>query len=385
MMSDQDHQTADVKFSQELLDCFDAINSKSELGLQIVKDMIEFYKKRAALEEQYAKGLAALHKTLPGSGLFTKEAPIQKEMKTLRTSLLGINEVGTKVAEQHQDFANKIVNDVCKQLETWTKTKEAEKKKLTGEGQKHLKVISDAKATVAKNREACEKLVKESEKAKEVLMKAEKDEINQPDNKKLQPATRKASHNYNQIAEKVKAADQQYQASVKKANEDMDSFRKEKMPAVLEQFQKWEEDRWNTLLGSVRIFKTLGLAVPPALTDLLGKELNTLIDNAKIDEDFSEFVKATKKDEAKVEVFEYTPIKSKYDTEEEPKPKTAETKEEPKDFSSKTAEEKLEEAANSKKQDNNNNANTASDKEEDLKKKAAAAKANLFNEDDDLF
>jgi len=378
-MSAEDRQTADVKFSQELLNCFDALNTKTEAGLQVVKDMVEFYKKRAGLEEQYAKGLTALHKSLPGSGLFTKDVPVQKEMKTLRTALLGMNDVGLKVSEQHQELCNKINNDICKQLENWIKTKEAEKKKITGEGQKHVKVVQDAKGNVAKNKENCEKLVKQSEKAKEALAKAEKDEINQPDNKKLQPATRKASHEYNQAADKVKAADQTYQASVKKANEDLDSFRKEKMPSVLEQLQKWEEDRWNTLLSSVRTYKNLAMTIPPAISDHIGKDLNTLIENAKIDEDFTEFVKATKKDD-KPEVIEYTQIKSKYDKEE---PQGTPVKDD-KNFSTKTAEEKLEDAANKQNEepesvDNNNN------QTEDMKKKAQAAKKNLFNEDDDLF
>jgi chemotaxis protein histidine kinase CheA len=398
MMNSEDRQTGDIKFSEELLNSFDAVNTKSEVGLQIVKDMVEFYKKRAALEESYAKGLAGLHKTMPGSGLFTKETPIQKEMKTLRTALLGTNEVGLKVSEQHQELCNKILNDICKQLEAWIKTKDTERKKISGEGQKHIKTVADAKGAVAKNKENCEKLVKESEKAKEALMKAEKDEINQPDNKKLQPVTRKASHNYNQAVDKVKAADQAYQASVKKANEELDSFRKEKMPVVLEQFQKFEEERWNTMLSSVRTYKNLYLALPPAISDYIGKDLNGLIENAKIDEDLTEFVKATKKEE-KVEVIEYTPIKSKYDTEESNSNNNNNnaTKEDTKtkDFSTKTAEEKLEEANAAKKsqkqqqddeeaeQDKKSATKTKND--EDAKKKAQAAKANLFNESDDLF
>jgi len=382
MMSSEDRQTGDIKFSEELLNSFDAVNTKSELGLQIVKDMVEFYKKRASVEESYAKALSGLHKTLPGSGLFTKDAPIQKEMKTLRVALLGTNEVGLKVAEQHQDLCNKILNDVCKQLEAWIKTKDAERKKISGEGQKHIKTVNDAKGAVVKNRENCDKLVKEADKAKEALMAAEKAEINQPDNKKLQPVTRKASHNHIQAVEKAKAADQVYQQSVKKANEELDSFRKEKMPAVLEQFQKWEEDRWNTLLASVRTYKNLYMAVPGVISDYIGKDLNGLIDNAKIDEDLTEFVKATKKEE-KVEVIEYTPIKSKYETEESNNNNNNNAKaDEKKDFSSKTAEEKLEEAKTAKKSEEPEEP----DEQEEEKKKKEQAKAknaakNLFNED----
>ncbi len=58
----------------------------------------------------------------------------------------------------------------------------------------------------------------------------------------------------------------------------------------------------------MRGYRTLALAIPSAITDYVGRDLNVIIDNAKIDEDFSEFVKSTKKED-KVEVIEYTPIK----------------------------------------------------------------------------
>lgn len=43
--------------------------------------MTEFIKKRAVLEAEYAKKLQELCKTVPGSGMFSKSAPIDKESK----------------------------------------------------------------------------------------------------------------------------------------------------------------------------------------------------------------------------------------------------------------------------------------------------------------
>ena len=47
----------------------------------MLKDVTEFIKKRAVLEAEYAKKLQELCKTVPGSGLFSKTAPIDKESK----------------------------------------------------------------------------------------------------------------------------------------------------------------------------------------------------------------------------------------------------------------------------------------------------------------
>jgi hypothetical protein len=76
--------------------------------------------------------------------------------------------------------------------------------------------------------------MKEIDVAKEQLLKCEKDEINQPDNKKLQISTKKASQKYNELTEKGKTFDVTYQSAVKKANEELESFRKDKMPEILE-------------------------------------------------------------------------------------------------------------------------------------------------------
>lgn len=46
-----------------------------------MKDVIEFIRKRVALETEYAKKLQELSKTVPGSGMFSKTAPIDKESK----------------------------------------------------------------------------------------------------------------------------------------------------------------------------------------------------------------------------------------------------------------------------------------------------------------
>lgn len=49
--------------------------------MKVLKDVTEFIKKRAVLEAEYAKKLQELCKTVPGSGMFSKSAPIDKESK----------------------------------------------------------------------------------------------------------------------------------------------------------------------------------------------------------------------------------------------------------------------------------------------------------------
>jgi len=375
------NQEATSKFSEELLAAFSAVASKTEGGLQVVKDMTEFYRNRAKIEDEYAKKLAALYKVPPGAGFFSKDPAVTKEYKSLKESLLALLDKGNKIANSHQEFANKINNDICKTLDNWVKNKTNERTKILGEGQKHLKSVADAKAAVQKHKAEYEKLMKASDVAKEQLMKAEKDEINQPDNKKLPPITKKASTTLIQSKDKAKQQEQTYQVAVKKANEETEANRKERMPAVFENVQKWDEDRWNTLLATVRQLRTLQDAIP-AVHEVQSKELADVYENANIEADFREFIDANKKASEPEETYEFVAYKSKYEDEEEKKEAPAAS---PlaSDFSTKTAEEKLQPVPEKTDEQKKKEREAHEAKKEADKKKTDDIKSNLFGAPDD--
>jgi len=379
-----DEQNAISKFSEEILNAFPAAAAKTEAGLQVCKDIVEFYRARAKLEDEYAKKLATLCKTPPGAGFFTKEPAITKEYKTLKESLMAILEKEVKISDAHQDFANKINNEICKSLDNLVKNKTNERTKILGEGQKHLKNVADAKAAVKRNKEEYEKLMKAADLAKEQLLKAEKDEVNQPENKKLPPITKKAQQTFVQAKDKAKAQETAYQNAVKKVNEEIETARNERMPTVFDSIQKWEEERWNTLLQSMRTFRSLQEVVPNVL-DQQVKDLASVYANASIEDDFREFIEANKKGAEPEESFEFVPYKSKFENEEKKEAPKETVSEAPSTFSTQTAEEKLEKKSEEqkKKEREEQEAKRAADI-----KKAKDIKASLFgesNEDEDMF
>jgi len=398
-MSGEEQQTAVSKWSEELLGSFTTVVSKTEAGLQIVKDIAEFYRARAKLEDEYAKKLAVLCKTPPGAGFFTKEPAVTKEHRTLKESLLGILEKGTKVSDAHQEFANKINTEICKNLDTWIKNKTNDRLKTTGEGQKHVKIVADAKASVVRNKGEYERLMKETDVIKEQLIKAEKDQQNSPDNKKLPPITKRAAERWSQGKDKAKALESSYQMAVKKGNEELEVYRSEKMPSVLENLQKWEEERWNVLLSSVRTFKTIQEAVPVVI-DTQTKELVNNYEAADIEADFREFINSNKKEEIPLteDNLEFVQFKSKFpDDEEEKKEETpVEKKEEPKKVEEKKEPKKVEEKKEPKKvEEKKEEPKKVEEKKEEPKeddgkkeaerKKNEELKANLFGDSSDMF
>jgi hypothetical protein len=136
--------------------------------------------------------------------------------------------------------------------------------------------LKDARTNAVRTKDTYEKAMQATAQAYEQFKKAEKDDINQPDNKKLKEATKKVICNYyffyyyyfssfcfivslfqqltcfywkNQahasfisLKEKAVSSDQAYQTAVKKANDEIESFKSEKMPSVLEvSYEKKEE------------------------------------------------------------------------------------------------------------------------------------------------
>jgi len=383
-----EQKTAVSKWSEELLGAFTPVVNKTEEGLQVVKDISEFFKARAKLEEEYAKKLSTLYKTPPGTGFFTKETAISKEHKTLKEALLGMLDKGVKSSEAHQEFANKLNTDICKNLDNWIKNKTIDRQKVITDGQKHIKGANDAKVNVARAKAEYERLMKEADTAKEQLLKAEKDESSQPDNKKLPPITKKAAEKLSLSRTKSKAQEVVYQNLVTKTNEELESHRVEKMPVIHEALQKWEEDRWNTLLNSVKMYKLLQEVVPQIL-DQQAKDLVSNYETADIEADFRDFINANKKDEISLtdENVEFIPFKSRYPDDEEvlapvaEEPKKVEPKkEEPKKEEPKKVEEKVE--VNAKTQEQNKQEEV---KKEAEKKKTDELKANLFGNDSDMF
>jgi len=376
-MAEYDSQNATSKWSEELSNAFPSIATKTEAGLQVVKDISEFYKARAKIESDYAKQLATLYKSPPGAGFFTKEPAITKEYRTLRESLLAILEKGTKISDSHQEFANKINTDVCKSLDNWVKNKTNDRTKIVADGQKYLQNVSAAKANVAKAKAEYERIMKETDSAKEKLIKAEKDESSQPDNKKLPPITKKASQTWIQSREKAKSLESSYQAAVKNANEELEAFRSERMPTIVENLQKWEEERWNTLLASVKALKLAQESVP-VLLEQHNKDLITNYEAANIEEDFREFIETNKKPDID-ESFEFISFKSKYEDEEEEEEKKQTPVEERKQETKPVEEKKQEKISEPKSEEQTKQEEAKKDAD---KKKTQELKANLFGDSD---
>jgi len=283
-----------VKFSEDLWDALDHVVQKSEVGTQVVRDISEFLKKRAELEADYGKRLAALCKVPPGGGGFfgkPGEAPVNKDTKTIRAAIISIQEEGARIANVHVEFSNKILAEAVKPLDAFAKAKELERKKLIAEGQKRNKALIDAKAAVEKTKDSYGKAGKEADAAVEAHEKAQKDLFGEPENKKFKENEKRAVAKVQPAQDKHKAAEAAYQKAVDSANEIQGKSFSEYLPPILDGLQQYEEERFQQLRTSLGEFLKLQKFVPQAI-DQSCDELAKQVDSLDLDGDTDEFVKA---------------------------------------------------------------------------------------------
>jgi len=246
-----------VKFSEDLWDGFEHLNAKTDLGLQVFRDVADFAKKRALLENEYGKKLQELCKTSPGAGLFSKTTAIDKESTTVRNALKSWQEQGTKQANHHIDFANKINNDIVKPLEAFVKGKDPERKKIIADGQKRLAAYAASKKAHDQAKAAYLAASKEAEAAAEAHEKSKADLESAPEAKKKQfgENEKRAAQKETQTADKAKAAEAAYQKAVDALNDLSKETYGTHLPPILEALQKLEEERYAQAQTVVETFQ----------------------------------------------------------------------------------------------------------------------------------
>lgn len=282
-------------YSTELMDYFEAVNARLENGLQVCRDVSAFYKKKAALEETYAKGLIELCKQVPSAGglggLFARGPPaLDKEGATLRGAILSVQEETGKIATKHLDFANKINTDVCAPLELFIKSKEAEKKKLVADAQRYLKNYKDTQAAAVRARDNYHKLSKEFETAKDELLKLDSAAASDP---KKKPQVDKAAARVTDLENRLDAAIKAYQEAITKANETQATYFSTELPTVLSQLQEMDESRFATLSSAVQCYY-IHQGTISAFIDEKSKDMSKHLDAANSDADLKDFIDKTK-------------------------------------------------------------------------------------------
>eukprot|EP01087_Luapelamoeba_hula_P024536 TRINITY_DN937_c0_g1_i1.p1 TRINITY_DN937_c0_g1~~TRINITY_DN937_c0_g1_i1.p1 ORF type:complete len:508 (-),score=137.72 TRINITY_DN937_c0_g1_i1:123-1646(-) len=224
------------KFSEDLLvshEGFDLYYNRVDDDLKSFGEIQSFFKKFAATEAGYAKELSRLSKTVDPK-LWRRTG---KELGTLANCWNQLHNEIDRLAKAHEELAATITRDVVNELGTWIKEKEKTQINLNKSGTKLRKDMNDTLRSLKEAKENYYKLHKSSDQANATYSTKKNEPQIKP--KEVDKLKKKA----NEARERATAADSNYKKVLEKANAHQTKFYTSEMPSLLDEFQRFEEDK----------------------------------------------------------------------------------------------------------------------------------------------
>jgi len=192
-----------------------------------------------------------------------------------------------KIAEQHNKLADKISTEHIKNIQNFSKEKQKTRKKLEADGIKLTKDWKAALENLSKVRSKYVALSKDAEAAEAVHTKGKGDMSMKPN--QLAKLAQKA----NQASEKAASADAEYQQTLNLTNQKQTEYYGNSMPALLREFQHFEEERIKFMKETMENFAQLHAEFPSVYTNSC-EALKKGFTSVQIDSDIRAFLSENK-------------------------------------------------------------------------------------------
>jgi len=160
-----------------------------------------------------------------------------KEIGTLSQCWSSFHSELEKVGKQHDQLATLIGKDMVTEMEAWVKEKDKQSRLLTKNGKKLTLDMNDTYSSLKRAKENYYKLHKASDQANQAYTTKKSDPAIKA--KEVDKLKKKAT----EAKEKADAADSNYKKVLEKANAHQTKFYTQEMPALLDDFQKFEEEK----------------------------------------------------------------------------------------------------------------------------------------------
>jgi len=218
-----------MSFATDLIDGFPLLNKRTEETLKIAGEMSKFFSSLASCRKEYHKNLKA--HLVTGQKRLLQEPELDGTVKTafdnLLTSIEDTINGESKLTQQ--------ISDLAADFAKFKKDNEARRKKLQTDCDALMKDYNSQLETCKKSRANYQSLAREAEKQQQALAKGSSDE--RVKSAKLAQMSQKTT----QAGEKARAAEQEYREVVRQTNEKQETVYTRDMPAILMEFQSFEE------------------------------------------------------------------------------------------------------------------------------------------------
>jgi len=220
-----------MSFASDLIDGFPMLNKRTEETLKIAGEMSKFFASLASCRKEYHKNLKA--HLVNGQKKLLSEPELDGTVKAAFDSfLLSIEDTINGESKLTQQ-----ISDLSAEFAKFKKDNEARRKKLQSDCDALMKEYNSQLETCKKSRNNYQTLARDAEKQQQGLAKAKDD----PSIKSAKIA--QMSQKAIQAGEKARSAEQEYREVVRQTNEKQETIYTRDMPAILQEFQSFEESK----------------------------------------------------------------------------------------------------------------------------------------------
>lgn len=233
-------------FADDLWDKFDAIIKQVRNGKNFTGTASKYLLKRAQIEREYAK---SLHK-LAQDKTFTGES----ELGTVRDCWQSTRDELADFSLKHENFATEMTKTV-ELMTAYLNEKKKYRKTLVANGDKLTRELRAAEAKESRAKQNYEAMKKKQEEVEDEANKVSGTAKEAKAKKTAEAATKKAE-----------LADTEYRDAVKQLQSAQQKFYHDEMPKILEELQKLEENRMDSMKEWFLSVVASQEAIPPALS-----------------------------------------------------------------------------------------------------------------------
>jgi len=248
-----------MSFATDLIDGFGMLNKRTEEVLKIVGEMSKFFNSLASCRKEYHKNLKA-HLTSGQKKLLQEpelDGTVKSAFETFLTSIEDTINGETKLTQQ--------ILDLGAELAKFKKDNETRKKKLQSDCDALMKDYNAQLDACKKSRNNYQTLARDAEKQQQALAKSSSDP--KIKSEKLAQMSQKTT----QAEEKARHAEQEYREVVRQTNEKQESVYTRDMPAILMEFQNFEETKTQFMQECFRKYAAGALGQPSVFQDAANK------------------------------------------------------------------------------------------------------------------
>eukprot|EP00005_Dracoamoeba_jomungandri_P000852 CAMPEP_0174252406 /NCGR_PEP_ID=MMETSP0439-20130205/1887_1 /TAXON_ID=0 /ORGANISM="Stereomyxa ramosa, Strain Chinc5" /LENGTH=479 /DNA_ID=CAMNT_0015332933 /DNA_START=62 /DNA_END=1498 /DNA_ORIENTATION=+ len=269
-------------FSKDLLvdhEGFGLYYARADDHLKSMQDMAVFFKKYAALEAKHGASLMKLSKTV-NPKLFPKT---DKDLGTLLDCWNTLHQQLEKMGKLHEQLSVTIGKEVLTEMDDFIRGSTVTNKKLQKTGAHLTRQTNDTLNSLAAAKGNYYKLHKAADQAN-AAYNAKKGEPTKQ--KEIDKLYKKAG----EAKEKASNADSNYKKILEKANAHQKKFYNKLMPNLLDEFQKFDENRTKFFKKTMQTHMAMMDKFPPMYSSIC-ETLNKSVDAIDDKHDVSEFIK----------------------------------------------------------------------------------------------